>query len=137
MAHARTTHEADCSSLARRFSGALLLMAIASLLVACGGGASAPAPSGGGGGAIACTTGTGAVPIVLTWDAVAVATGYRIYFGTSPGNYLQPSGVDVGPFTTYPVMGLSSGTTYYFAVTAYDVSLNESVFSNEVCKTIS
>jgi hypothetical protein len=117
-------------------------LAISSLLVACGGGIE-PAPglsasvggSGGGGGGSGCVT--GAAPTVLTWDAVAVAAGYRIYFGTSPANYLQASGVDVGNVTTTPVMGLSGGTTYYFAVTAYDGSNNESILSTEVCKTIS
>jgi len=41
--------------------------------------------------------------------------------------------------TTVTVMGLSSGTIYYFAATAYDTSIppNESVLSNEVCKKIS
>jgi hypothetical protein len=137
MAHAHTTYEADCSSPARRYSGALLLLAIASLLVACGGaGEPAPGGSGGGGGTIACTT--GAAPTVLTWNAVAGAAGYRIYYGTKSGTY--PQIMDVGPTITYTVTtGLSSGTTYYFAATAYDLSVppNESSFSNEVCKTIS
>jgi hypothetical protein len=130
MAHAHTTYEADCSSPARRYSGALLLLAIAGLLVACG---DRPAP---GGGAIVCAT--GAAPTVLTWNAVAGAAGYRIYYGTKSGTY--PQIMDVGPTITYTVTtGLSSGTTYYFAATAYDLSVppNESSFSNEVCKTIS
>jgi chitodextrinase len=74
----------------------------------------------------------------LTWDAVTYPTlsGYRVYYGTSPGNYLQSAGqgINVGNVTTYPVTGLSSGTRYYFAVTAFDSSGNESGFSNEVFK---
>ena len=76
----------------------------------------------------------------LAWDAVTDPrlSGYRVYFGTAPGTYSQSAGngVNVGNVTTYTVTGLSSGTQYYFAVTAYDGSNNESVFSNEVSKVI-
>jgi len=135
MAHAHTPHEADCSSLARRYSGALLLLAIASLLVACGGaGEPAPGGSGGGGGTIACTT--GAAPTVLAWDAVTGAAGYRIYYGTASGTYPLSQDAVTNPYT---VTGLSPGTTYYFVATAYDSSNppNVSSFSNAVCKSIS
>jgi chitodextrinase len=74
----------------------------------------------------------------LAWDAVTYPTlsGYRVYYGTAPGTYLQPlgQGINAGNVTTYTVTGLSSGTRYYFAVTAYDTSNNESGFSNEVFK---
>lgn len=144
MARAHT-HEADSNSPVRRCSDALLLLAITGLLVACGGGGSeqTSAPGGGGGGGVVTGCATGPAPAVLIWDAVTDPdlAGYRIYYGTAPGMYLQAagSGVDVGNVTTTPVMGLSSGTTYYFAATAYSTSSppNESIFSNEVCKTIS
>jgi chitodextrinase len=75
----------------------------------------------------------------LAWNAVTYPglTGYRIYFGTAPGAYLQAkgNGVDVGNATTHTVTGLNSGSRYYFVVTAYDAS-NESIFSNEVFKDI-
>jgi len=73
----------------------------------------------------------------LTWDAVAVATGYRVYYGTSPGTYFQApgQGLDVGNVTTHMLTGLSTGTRFYFAVTAYD-SNDESPYSNEVFKDI-
>ena len=148
MARAHYIWKADCGSLARRCSGALLLLAIAGLLVACGGGGSEPAPGGGvsvfdgGGGSGVGGSGciTGPAPAILTWDAVTDPSlaGYRIYYGTRGGTY--PWSVDVvGNVTTITVTGLSSGTTYYFAATAYDSSNppNESAFSNEVCKTIS
>jgi len=126
MARAHTTHEADCSSPARRFSGACCYLAIASLLVACGGD-------------VATECATGPSPAVLAWDAVMDPNlnGYRVYYGTTPGTYFQS--VDVSTATTVTMMGLSSGTTYYFAATAYDRSIpaNESFFSNEVCKRIS
>jgi|GEM_PF-5829091 len=56
--------------------------------------------------------------------------GYRVYYGTSSHNYSQD--IDVGNVTTYTITNLVSGVTYYFAVTAYDTSGNESNFSNEV-----
>ena len=145
MAPAHTQREAECSSPLRRWSGVLQLLAIASLLTACGGGAG-PAPSasvgvgvggvGAGGGGVSCATGA-TTTADLAWDAVADpnVAGYRVYYGTAPGTY--PDFVDVAKnVTTVSVTGLSSGTTYYFAATTRDSS-NESVFSNEVCKTIS
>ena len=76
----------------------------------------------------------------LAWDAVTHPnlSGYRIYYGTAPGIYLQPvgSGVSVGNITSFTVTGLTSGTRYYFAVTAFDTANNESAFSNEVFKDI-
>jgi chitodextrinase len=75
---------------------------------------------------------------ILAWDAVTATnlSGYRIYYGTAPGTYLQSlgQGLNVGNVTTYTVTGLSSGTRYYFAVTAFDTSSNESIYSNEVFK---
>ena len=121
------TPRADFKSLARRCSSSLLLLVIASLLTACGGRVDTE-----------CLTGPS--PAVLTWDTVAAPnlSGYRIYYGTAPGTYLQSFDV-ARSNTTVTVMGLSSGTIYYFAATAYDMSIppNESVLSNEVCKKIS
>ncbi len=76
----------------------------------------------------------------LSWDSVSNTSlsGYRVYFGTTPGSYTQPKGqgISVGNVTTYTVLGLSNGTRYYFAVTAFDTSGNESVYSNEAFKDI-
>ena len=76
----------------------------------------------------------------LTWDAVTAAnlSGYRLYYGTAPGTYFQAigSGVNVGNVITHTLTGLSSGTRYYFAATAFDTSGNESSFSNEVFKDV-
>jgi len=77
---------------------------------------------------------------VLAWDAVTVPnlSGYRVYFGTAPGTYLQSvgQGISVGNVTTFTVMGLASGTRYYFAVTDFDTLGGESSYSNEVFKDI-
>lgn len=60
--------------------------------------------------------------------------GYRIYIGTEPGRYGAP--IDVGLVSEYVINGLEIGRTYYFAMTAFDSSGNESALSNELAKTI-
>ncbi len=76
----------------------------------------------------------------LAWDAVAAPNlgGYRVYFGTAPGTYLQSlgQGISVGNVTAYAITGLASGSQYYFAVTAFDTLGMESPYSNEVSKNI-
>jgi len=74
--------------------------------------------------------------VSLAWDAVTFANlaGYRVYYGTAPGTYIQAkgAGIGVGNTTTYTVTGLTRGVRYYFAVTDFDGSNNESPYSNEV-----
>ena len=76
----------------------------------------------------------------LAWDPVSASnfSGYRVYYGTAPGAYTQAfgQGQNVGNVTTYVQMGLSSGTRYYFAVTANDSLGNESTYSGEAFKDI-
>ncbi len=60
--------------------------------------------------------------------------GYRIYYGTSPGSLLFM--LDVGNVVTGTVTGLTDGATYYFSLTAYDGSGNESNFSPSIAKTV-
>lgn len=59
--------------------------------------------------------------------------GYRVYFGTTPGVYTS---LDVGKVVSYEMGGLTKGQTYYFAVTAYNSSGNESDYSNLTSKLI-
>jgi hypothetical protein len=76
--------------------------------------------------------------VTLAWDAVTATglAGYKVYYGTASRSYGTP--LLTGNQTTYTVNSsyLSSGHTYYFAVTAYDTSGNESGYSNEVSKAI-
>lgn len=92
-----------------------------------GGGPPPPAPPG---------PETGATPVLLSWDANTEPDldGYRLYYGVAPGTYQNV--LDVGNVTTATVTSLQPGTRYFFAVTAYDVSGNESGFSNEVFKDV-
>ena len=117
-----------CSTGLQR-SRALLIL-IAGLLNACGNSAGEAGTSGVS--PATCVTGPG--PTLLTWDAVAGATGYRIYYSAAGTN---SQFVDVpGSLTTSVVTGLTIGETYYFVATTLSGS-SESSFSNVVCKTIS
>lgn len=86
------------------------------------------------------TTAAATTTAALAWDAITATNlgGYRVYYGTAPGAYIQAAGqgLNVGKVSTYTVTGLSRGKRYYFAVTAFDTSNNESAFSNEVYKDI-
>ena len=60
--------------------------------------------------------------------------GYKVYQGTTAWSY-GPS-IDVKKVTTYRASNLRAGLTYFFAITAYDLSGNESAPSNDVSKYI-
>ena len=64
----------------------------------------------------------------LRWDPSPGATGYRIYYGTSPGSYGAP--IDVGNVTSYRIQFVAPGT-YYAAVKAYNND-GDSGYSNEI-----
>jgi hypothetical protein len=59
--------------------------------------------------------------------------GYYIYYGTESRNY--DSKINAGNGTEYTVSNLTEDVNYYFAVSAYDSSGNESSFSDEVSIT--
>jgi hypothetical protein len=112
----------------------LLMVAVAG----CGG------SSGGGGifGGSETTSGTAtAGSVTLAWDApvgsdgmpLSNISGYNVHYGTSPGYYGKT--VNNGTRTICTISGLAPGT-YYFAVTCYDSSGNESTFSNEAVKNV-
>jgi len=115
----------------------------------CGAGstsASIPSNNGGSGGAGGTTRGT----VTLTWNAPTARTDgtslnpatdittYKLYYGTSSGNFTQHIDVTpnlTAPYTTTYTLTLASGT-YYFTVTDVDTSGQESSDSQEVMKTI-
>jgi hypothetical protein len=71
--------------------------------------------------------------VTLTWDPPDIfqdVTGYMIHYGTVTGTYSQS--VDVGNTTNYTLSNLTDRQAYYFAVTAYNASGYQSVYSNEV-----
>ncbi len=94
---------------------------------------------------------TGTNSAILNWDPPATnvdgtpltdLAGYKIYYGTTSCNvtsscsYDHVITIDDPTVTSYEVTDLQPGTTYYFAVTAFDTAGNESDYSNEVSKTI-
>ena len=68
----------------------------------------------------------------LAWDPNSEPdlAGYRIYYGTSSGDYSD--WIDVSKATSVRITGLSDDTEYFLALTAYDTSGNQSDFSGEV-----
>lgn len=71
--------------------------------------------------------------VTLAWDPVNqtdILAGYKLHYGTSPGNYTTV--IDVGNVTTYKVPGLQINTTYYFVCSAYGIHGEVSGNSNEV-----
>lgn len=67
----------------------------------------------------------------LAWNANTETdlAGYRIYYGTSSGNYT--SSRETGKVTSSMLSDLTEGTTYYITMSAFDTSQNESQKSAE------
>ena len=90
------------------------------------------------------------IPVSLTLSATATGTatlswnagsesdlaGYKVYRGTASGTYGAPLTTLPKTTVSYTTTGLQTGTTYFFVITSYDSSGNESTFSNEVSKSI-
>jgi len=138
------TH-ADCGYRRRKsFSTLPALLFSAFLLAACGGGGGDSAP------AVSATNppappappvppvpGTGSA--TLSWQPPTVYSdnttpltiaGYKFYGGTSQGSLSVIDDVPTGGIATHMLTGLQTGTTWFFAVTAYDAQGIESTFSN-------
>ncbi len=78
-------------------------------------------------------TDVGNQKVTLGWWPIEGATGYRIQYGTAPGQYT--STLNVGNVTTYEVTGLDGNTDYYFTVQAGNQA-GYSAVSNEVKATV-
>jgi hypothetical protein len=73
-----------------------------------------------------------AATVQVTWNPNTEPdlAGYRLYVGEASGQYGEP--VDVGNVTGHAMQITPEyGATYYFALTAYDTSGNESGYSDE------
>ena len=82
---------------------------------------------------------------LVSWDAPTTRAdgtelmpaslgGYRVHYGTATRTY--DTTIDVGRTTSHRISGLAPDTTYFFAVTAYDISMRESDFSAEAEKAL-
>jgi hypothetical protein len=109
------------------------VLAIAIALGGCGGGGSGtestsqPIP-------ITCVAGE-SNDVVLAWDMVSGAAGYRVFYSTSREAWLG-NVKDAGGTPTTIISGLTSGTTYYFVAAAYDGAGTGGQLSNVVCVDI-
>ena len=72
----------------------------------------------------------------VSWTAPTDNTGisgYKLHIGNSSRSYDQH--INVGNTTSYSTSNLTDGSTYYFAVTAYNSSGLESAYSNEISRS--
>lgn len=74
----------------------------------------------------------------LTWNPNTETdlAGYKVHVGTSSGTYTFAGPFDTQGMTSYTIGNLPKGQTYYFAISAYDASGNESLLSAEVSTSI-
>lgn len=77
---------------------------------------------------VTATAGPSGGEITVTWSAVTGATSYNLYWGTSPGATTNQITGLTG--TAYTHTGRTSGTRYYYAVTAVNAG-GEGVKSSE------
>ncbi|MGI9088643.1 MAG: fibronectin type III domain-containing protein [Chthoniobacterales bacterium] len=73
--------------------------------------------------------------ITLAWNASTSAdvVGYRVHYGVRSGQY--PELIDSGNQTSCNIPNLVDGTTYFFAVNAYNAAGDESSLSDELTHT--
>ena len=73
----------------------------------------------------------GNASITFTWDNVASATGYNLYYGTTSGDGKTNRTILTGVTSPKTVSGLTNGIPYYAVVTAVNAD-GESIISSEV-----
>jgi hypothetical protein len=83
-----------------------------------------------------CTFIASAASVTIAWDrnAETDVIGYKLHYGILSQNYQHT--VDLENNTNCSISGLAEGTTYYFAVTAYNDKDLESGYSEELAHTI-
>ncbi len=90
---------------------------------------------------------TGSSNTTVSWNAPVLRlngtsisfgeiAGYKIYYGTSIGNYPYVINVADRTATTYKLSGLAPNTTYYVVVRPYDTAGRESANSNVIAKAL-
>ena len=65
----------------------------------------------------------------------AEIAGYKIYYGTTEGDYTESIKINDGTIDSHTIKGLTPGT-YYLVITTHDTDGRESGFSPAVTKTI-
>lgn len=69
--------------------------------------------------------------VVLTWTASPTAVGYNVFRGTQSGGPYTKQNLALVGATTFTDFSVTSGTTYFYVVTAVNSSNVQSPFSNE------
>ena len=69
--------------------------------------------------------------VVLTWTASPTAVGYNVFRGTQSGGPYTKQNLALVGSTTFTDFSVTSGTTYFYVVTAVNSSNVQSPFSNE------
>jgi hypothetical protein len=127
--------------ISRQIITVLIWLSAAVLLSNCGSGAAGDTSRSYGGGTSGDEYNSG-YSVTLSWDAPTTnedgtpltdLAGYKTYYGQSYGNYEHS--INTESYNTIVIDNLSAGT-WCFAVTAYDISGNESTYSDEVCVEI-
>lgn len=80
-------------------------------------------------------TGDGTIDLDWADGGEADLGGYRVYRATFAGGAYTALNVTLLPASSYTDPGLQNGVTYYYVVTALDISGNESLRSSEVSAT--
>jgi fibronectin type 3 domain-containing protein len=112
------------TSIIARF---IFCMSLALPLVSCsGGGSNEP------GGSAPAATATASASFEWDPNTETDLAGYKIYQGSSSGQYGQPIATLAASSTSYEATGLQNGSTYFFVVTAFDTSGNEGSLSDEL-----
>lgn len=62
--------------------------------------------------------------------------GYKVYYGTTEGVYSNVITINSAGITTYVIDNLSNGRTYYFVLTAFNSSGDQSSYSAVINKNI-
>lgn len=69
--------------------------------------------------------------VKVTWDKVSGASGYRLYYKTSPnGTYHYVTQIGSGSTTSYVHTGRTTGQTYYYLMRAYRTVNGKQVFGS-------
>ncbi|MFD0679585.1 MULTISPECIES: S-layer homology domain-containing protein [unclassified Paenibacillus] len=74
---------------------------------------------------LTATPGDSAAALSWTANNENDLAGYKVYVSSDGGAHWNPA-IQVGNATSYTVAGLTNGTTYHLAITAYDTNGNES-----------
>lgn len=79
-----------------------------------------------------------AATVSLSWNANTESdlAGYKLYQGTVSGQYGPPTTLGLVTSTTLTLPNLAIDQRYFWAITAYDLTGNESPKSSEVSKII-